>query len=182
MTVKENPGSVEVFINSWVEKAIEKLVGARQRGDKNLDSEVVQEQEQEQEQRKQQDEQKRQRPDYARNPKDVDAWRLDLLASPDKLKGSGFYQASDFKVTPSSQSLSYPRGLLISPDHAPRLHRADQARRLKNVEVVMRWSVTPQGNAGTVQQVKCVILSLSEAETLRRYIQMGLSLPALPQN
>jgi len=159
---------------------------------KNLDSEVVQEQEQEQEQQQQQQQQKQQRADYARNPKDTDAWRLSMLAYPDRLIGASFHRAADFKVSATSQPLPYPQNLLFTVDYAPQLHRSDLARRLKNVEVVMRW-VAPLPkqvcieleemsetageetseviSAAAQAHASCVVVSLAEAETLRRYTQ-----------
>eukprot|EP00931_Biecheleriopsis_adriatica_P018048 TRINITY_DN12737_c1_g1_i1.p1 TRINITY_DN12737_c1_g1~~TRINITY_DN12737_c1_g1_i1.p1 ORF type:complete len:1556 (-),score=408.83 TRINITY_DN12737_c1_g1_i1:30-4622(-) len=133
--------------------------------EKNLDSEVVQEQEQEQEQQKEQSQQKQQRTDYARNPKGVDAWHLSWLTEPERLIGSSFHRAAEFKITGSSKALAYPSSLLLTQDYAPQMHRFDQARRLKNVEVIMRWEATAD------QKMRCVVLSLAEAESLRRFAQ-----------
>ena len=134
----------------------------------NLDSEVVQEQEQEQEQKQEVKTQKQQRTDYARNPKEIDPWPVKrLFAAPSDLVGPNFFRVADFRVTPESSSLQYPKELLVSNNFAPQLHRADEARRLKNVEVVLRWEATVQG----ISQVFCVVVSLAEAETLRRQVQ-----------
>jgi thiol-disulfide isomerase/thioredoxin len=146
------------------------VAGAKQDSENNnLDSEVVQEQEQENEQEKEKDDEQRVRPDYAKTPNNDPPWSVTSLVRPSELLGRVFYPAADFRVQPTGQTLQYPPGLLLSNKYAPQLHQADQARRLKNVEVVMRWQ--PRNESGENSPPYCVVVSLAEAETLRRLIQ-----------
>ena len=111
--------------------------------------------------------QKQQRTDYARNPKDADPWPVKrLFGSPSDLVGPNFYRVADFRVTPVSSTMEFPKELLVSNNYAPQLHRADEARRLKNVEVLLRWENASHG----ISHVFCVVVSLAEAETLRRQV------------
>ena len=59
-----------------------------------------------------------------------------LAGDKDRLLADSFYALSEFRVHTASQAIAYPRSCLLSHSYAPQLHRADQARRLKNVEVI----------------------------------------------
>jgi hypothetical protein len=121
----------------------------------HFDGEVVQEQEQEQEQEQQQQQQQEVQVSYARNPGNEGAWAIESLTkrSDTLLAGGHFYQVRDFRVDPSKKAINYPPACLLSRSYAPRMHRADQSRRLKNVEVMLYWrplgagplSPTPDG-------------------------------------
>jgi hypothetical protein len=108
---------------------------------KHFDGEVVQEQEQEQEQEQQQQQQQEVENSYARSVGSESAWPIESLTqrSDALLNAGSFFHSCDFRVVPSSKAVRYPRACLLSSSYAPRMHRADESRRLKNVEVLLYW-------------------------------------------
>jgi hypothetical protein len=72
------------------------------------------------------------------------------------------YRMSEFSLSRTSQPLPFPENLLCTESFVPLLPPIG-TRRLKNVSIILIWAC--EDNA-----MRCVLVSLAEAETLRRII------------
>eukprot|EP00946_MAST-07B_sp_MAST-7B-sp1_P004019 g4019.t1 len=154
---------------------------------KGLNSEMTREKEREQEQQKQKQQQQQNESMFAKDESKPYAWDVDILSSiPRSSNGEfPFYPLNSFSprsqdfsfrvpgqseptVFPAVKPLEFPSNVLQSKNFAP-LSRADATKplRLKNVSIILDWFPN-------IEEVGChhmIVLTLSEAESLRRLIQ-----------
>eukprot|EP00946_MAST-07B_sp_MAST-7B-sp1_P000712 g712.t1 len=154
---------------------------------KGLNSEMTREKEREQEQQKQKQQQQQNESMFAKDNSEPYAWDVDILSSiPNSSDGEfPFYPLNSFSprsqdftfhvpgeseptVFPAVKPLEFPSNVLQSKNFAP-LSRADATKplRLKNVSIILDWFPN-------IEEVGChhmIVLTLSEAESLRRLIQ-----------
>ena len=148
----------------------------RSRGDAtamSLGAEIVQEQEQEQEQREEKEIEVRNRIAYDKEGPALTPWRLGMLHSAREgarggaVAAGAFYPARSFRPAANAQPLAaLPPSLLFSEQFASSICREDRPRRMRNVEALLFWRPGDEEKA----TVRCVLLSLAEAETLRRQL------------
>eukprot|EP00939_MAST-03C_sp_MAST-3C-sp1_P001539 g1539.t1 len=169
-------------------------------GDGNeIDAEVVQEQEEEKEEHVELQVQQHTTPKYDEKRGANVIWRPELLRSAKIMLPSTFYALSTLKlpthkresktkisiVKSKTVALDFPGYMLLSENYTPSVHRADLTRRLKNASVLLDWipdelmetssaAGDKKESAATPTPIKryCVVLSLAEAESLRRYVQL----------
>ena len=161
------------------------IVGGAKRG---LNSEMTREKEREQEQQKQKQQQQQQETMFSRDAQRTFAWDVQLLGSslaaaedcPFYLLSSFSPRSSEHTFRPAGREptvfaavdpIAFPPTVLQSMNVAP-FERTDATKplRLKNVSVLLHWHENvAQLEQG--QEAKTVILSLPEAESIRRLIQ-----------
>jgi hypothetical protein len=155
---------------------------------KGLNSEMTREKEREQEQQKQKQQQQQNESMFAKDDSAPYAWNVDLLCAPPRSSSDGFpfYTLNSFSprpkdfafrvpgkseptVFPAVKPLEFPSNVLQSLNFAP-LSRADATKplRLKNVSMILDWFPDVGRHA---DQHNMIVLTLSEAESLRRLIQ-----------
>ena len=138
------------------------------------DTEMEQEQEQEEEAQQEVQQEEQVHVDYASSPPIATHWPVAGIGTPDALLGGGVFHALNaFVLHKGVTPLPVSDQILLSENYATAMHRSDLPRRLKNVSVVLEWSL-PGGHSvsgGFVDKVY-VALSLAEAETIRRVIEL----------
>ena len=141
-------------------------------GNSSLDSEMVQEQHREQQMQNETEIQQKVTVAYDQDLVPVVPWAMGNLVSGSILRSKEmFYPLCDFTIgmkktlNELSGQLCYNDSMLVSKNYAPHTHCLKKNRRLKNVHVLLR--------ACTSETEYCVILALSEAQTLRRYLDMN---------
>ena len=159
-------------------------------GKKGLNSEMTREKEREQEQQKQKQQQQQVESMYARDNSQPYQWPVSILDSAplgydasirESSNGTKwesefpFYPLSIFSPRPKEfkfgkvkfskiKPLEFPHDMLQSTNFAPIGRDTTKPLKLKNVNVVLDWIVS-------ASERRTIILTLSEAETLRRIIQ-----------
>ena len=162
---------------------------------KGLNSEMTREKEREQEQQKQKQQQQQQESMFAKDNSEPYSWAVDLLKKPPPESSTGtldearifpFYSLcyfsprpkdfsfrvpgqSELTTFPAVKPLAFPSSVMQSLNFAP-LQRSDASKplRLKNVSLILDWLPSIEHRSEKRFQV---VLTLSEAESLRRLIQ-----------
>lgn len=100
-------------------------------------------------------------------------WPIQSLIDPDDLLRRGVvYPLKEFSPQGAAPMEVLPTELLLTDNHTVKMHPSDVVRRLKNVEVVMEWwPRAPDGSEPL--KPRSVVLSLEEAEAVRRAVHMG---------
>lgn len=161
------PGAAEAKAKVLEEAATATTVNV----DLSLGTEMVQEQEQEEDQEQQVQQTKQRVPVCAKDPTPQQPWEVAALAHPTQLiTASGtFYALADFRTRTDAEPLPFPRSVLLTDNYARRHHSHSLPRRLKNVTITLDWQAP-----GTEESaLRLVMLSLAEAEALRRAIHLG---------
>jgi hypothetical protein len=152
----------------------------------NFDSEMVQEQQAEKEKAKEKESEQIYQVEHENAPRDDRPWKLrDLETGREGRLGRStarglidnqFKPLSEFKMVSKSKTLQFPSYMLATENHVYYQADVTHSRRLKNVEVLMQW--IPQLNevedddvGGETKGMHVVVLSLREAQTLRRAMQ-----------
>jgi len=152
---------------------------------RDYNREMVQQQEQQKSKQREVRDQKQQQIEYGSDEGSGHSWTLECLSfftkeengkqSGEKEKGEDIsriekvgYQLDHFEFIHGGVRIPFPSSLFITLNHTGRMHRSDLPRRLKNVYAVATWSLKQQGSLHTT-----LIVSLAEAETLRRAISGG---------
>ena len=141
----------------------------------DFDSEMVQEQQQEEEKQKEQEQEQQDQVEHDNYPKDDTEWALaDLSVGKSgvmtnaQLIGNEIKRLNTFRMVKRAKPLNFPDFMLATENHVDHIEAA-RNRRLKNVEVLMQWQ--PEKDGGSY----VVLLSLREAQTLRRAMQAKTS-------
>ena len=150
----------------------------------NFDSEMVQEQQAEKEKAKEKESEQIYQIEHENAPRDDRPWKLQDLITGNAgrstargLLGNQFKPLREFKMVSKSKTLAFPSFVLATENHVYYQADVTHSRRLKNVEVLMQW--IPQKAEVEVAEdeveiakgMHVVLLSLREAQTLRRAMQ-----------
>jgi hypothetical protein len=152
-----------------------------------------QEREQQQEQMKEREQEEEEMSQFCRDDEQPLAWKASLLtrgaqtstveatvlAASDDGKpfpfgelvvgDDAFYPLSVFRASPEQPALPFPHNLLVSSNYFRPSWAGLGDRRLKNISLVLEWRAAGASDA----QRYLAVLSLTEAETVRRAIHTG---------
>ncbi len=172
------------IVMQQVDDALKTAHAAAQGAKKGLNSEMTREKEREQEQQKQKQQQQQTESMFARDDGEPFKWAVALLGNnpgDEDTSGAGefpFYCLNAFSprpkefrfdkvVYPRVEPIRFPTSVLQSRNFAPLERDGTKPLRLKNVSLILDWY--PNGSAGGHHST--VVLTLGEAETVRRLIQ-----------
>jgi len=152
-----------------------------------------QEREQQQEQMKEREQEEEEMAQFCRDNEEPVPWKLKVLTrSPDTgaaeaaviastadgqafpfgslvVGDNAFYPLSFFRISTEQPALPFPRNVLLSSNYFRPMWAGIGDRRLKNISLVLEW----RGSGTSEADRFLAVLSLTEAETVRRAIHNG---------